>query len=293
MFTFNEEEIRRYSRHILLQEVGGTGQQKLKDAKVLVIGAGGLGSPSAFYLAAAGVGTIGLVDDDVVDLSNLQRQILHRTEDVGRPKVESGARALKAINPNVNVITYQERLTADNILAVIKDYDVILDGVDNFPTRYLVNDACVMTGKPLVDAGILRWDGLILTVLPHQGPCYRCVFPEPPPAGLVPSCQEAGVIGAVGGVMGTMQALEAIKVILGVGETLSGRMLLFDALRSRWREVKVRRDPACPVCGEHPTITELITYDLTCSLQAPADGARARSEATAAPVSADERTGAR
>ncbi|HEX6971676.1 MAG TPA: molybdopterin-synthase adenylyltransferase MoeB [Limnochordia bacterium] len=267
VLPFDEEEIRRYSRHILLPEVGGTGQRKLKEARVFIVGAGGLGSPAAFYLAAAGVGTIGVVDDDAVDTSNLQRQILHRTEDVGRPKVESAARALRAINPHVDVITYKERLTASNVRAIIREYDVIVDGVDNFPTRYLVNDACVLEGKPLVDAGVLRWDGVILTVQPRVGPCYRCIFPEPPPPGLVPSCQEAGVIGAITGVMGTLQALEAVKVILGVGETLNGRLLLFDALQSRFREVKARRDPGCAVCGDHPTITEPVEYDLTCELQ--------------------------
>lgn len=269
MFNFSDEEIRRYSRHIILQEIGGKGQQRLKDGRALIVGAGGLGSPSAFYLAAAGVGTIGVVDDDVVDLSNLQRQILHRTEDVGRPKVESAAQALEALNPNVKVVRHQLRLGADNILDIVKEYDVVLDGVDNFPTRYLVNDACVMAGVPLVDAGILRWDGLILTVLPKKGPCYRCIFPEPPPEGMIPSCQEAGVIGAVGGVMGTLQALEAVKILTGVGETLAGRMLLFDALQTRFREVKARRDRGCRVCGDNPTITKLVehVYDQTCEIQ--------------------------
>lgn len=266
MFRFTEEEIRRYSRNIILQEVGGIGQQKLKDAKVLVVGAGGLGSPAAFYLAAAGVGTIGIVDDDVVDLSNLQRQILHRTEDVGTPKVDSAARALSALNPGVQVKTYRTRLGAGNVMDIIREYDVIVDGVDNFSTRYLLNDACVMAGKPLVDAGILRWDGMMMTIKPREGPCYRCIFPEPPPPGVIPSCQEAGVIGAIAGVMGTLQALEAIKLILGVGETLTGRLLLFDALEGRFRQVNAARDPNCPVCGDHPTITELVEYDLACDL---------------------------
>jgi len=273
VFPFSEEEIVRYSRHIILQEVGGVGQRKLKDARVLVVGAGGLGSPAAFYLAAAGIGTLGIVDDDVVDLSNLQRQILHRTEDVGKPKVDSAHRALTALNPGVRVVTYRERLSAANVMDLIRDYDVIVDGVDNFSTRYLLNDACVMAGKPLVDAGILRWDGMLMTIRPGEGPCYRCVFPEPPPAGVIPSCQEAGVIGAIAGVMGTLQALEAIKLILGVGETLSGRLLLFDALEGRFRQVNAAQDPDCPVCGDHPTITELIEYDLACEL--PETGAAA------------------
>lgn len=257
MFNFSEEDIVRYSRHIILKEIGGTGQQKLRDAKVLIVGAGGLGSPAAFYLAAAGIGRIGLVDDDRVDLSNLQRQILHRTQDVGRPKVESARRALTELNPGVEVEIYPFRLNASNVAELIREYDVILNGVDNFPTRYLINDACVMEKKPLVEAGILRWDGLLMTILPGQGPCYRCIFPEPPPAGVIPTCQEAGVVGAVAGIMGTLQALEAIKVILGQGETLTGRMLVFDALETRFREVKARRNENCPVCGDHPTITEL------------------------------------
>lgn len=264
MFSFSEDEIQRYSRHIILQEVGGTGQQKLKDAKVLVVGAGGLGSPSAFYLAAAGVGTIGMIDDDVVELSNLQRQILHRTEDVGVPKAESAARALKALNPGVDVKALKFRLDETNVMDIVSQYDVVVDGVDNFPARYLVNDACVLTGTPLVDAGILRWDGLCLTVKPGEGPCYRCIFPEPPPAGMVPSCQEAGVIGAIAGVMGTIQATEVVKVILGIGETLTGRILLYDALGGRFREMKAQRDKDCPVCGENPTITQPVAYDLTC-----------------------------
>jgi len=266
VFNFTNDEIIRYSRHIILQEVGGTGQQKLKDARVLIIGAGGLGSPAAFYLAAAGVGTIGIVDDDVVDLSNLQRQILHRTQDVGRPKVESAVRALTELNPGVTVKPYRMRVDASNVLDLVREYDVVVDGVDNFATRYLLNDACVMAGKPLVDAGILRWDGLLMTIKPHEGPCYRCVFPEPPPPGAVPSCQEAGVIGAIAGVMGTLQAMEAIKLILGVGETYTGRLLLYDALEGRFRQVNAVRDPNCAVCGDHPTITELVEYDWSCEI---------------------------
>lgn len=267
MFGFSEDEIVRYSRHIILPEVGGKGQKKLREAKVFVVGAGGLGSPSAFYLAAAGVGTLGVLDSDTVDLSNLQRQILHRTEDLGRPKTESALRTLTAINPNVKVVTFQTRLDASNVMDYVKDFDVVVDGVDNFPTRYLVNDACVFMGKPLVEAGILRFDGMAMTIRPGAGPCYRCVFPEPPPPGMVPSCQEAGVIGAVAGIMGVIQALEAVKLITGAGETLTGRLLIFDALETRFREVKANRDPACPVCGENPTIKELVEYDLSCDLR--------------------------
>ncbi|HLT59040.1 MAG: molybdopterin-synthase adenylyltransferase MoeB [Limnochordales bacterium] len=276
MFPFTEDEIVRYSRNIILQEVGGVGQQKLKDARVLVVGAGGLGSPAALYLAAAGVGTIGIVDHDTVDLSNLQRQILHRTQDVGKPKVESARRALEDLNPGVRVETYPVRLTAANVMDLIRDYDVVVDGVDNFATRYLLNDACVMAGKPLVDAGILRWDGLMMTIKPGEGPCYRCVFPEPPPAGVIPTCQEAGVIGALAGVMGTLQAMEVIKLLLGVGQTLTGRLLLFDGLEGRFRQVSASRDPNCPVCGDNPTVTELVEYDLACDLpgtSAPAGAA--------------------
>jgi len=267
VFSFSEDEIQRYSRHILLQEVGGSGQQRLKDSKVLVVGAGGLGSPSAYYLAAAGVGTIGIIDDDVVELSNLQRQILHDTEDVGRPKAESAARRLLALNPGIDVRVIKERLDEDNVMDLVREYDVVLDGVDNFPTRYLVNDACVLTGTPLVDAGILRWDGLCLTVKPGEGPCYRCLFPEPPPDGMVPSCQEAGVVGAIAGVMGTIQAIEVVKVLLGIGETYSGRILTFDALKGQFRELNSARDKDCPVCGENPTITKPQAYDLTCEIQ--------------------------
>ncbi|MBO8141842.1 MAG: molybdopterin-synthase adenylyltransferase MoeB [Firmicutes bacterium] len=274
MFAFTEDEIVRYSRHILLPEVGGVGQQKLKEARVLIVGAGGLGSPAAFYLAAAGIGTIGIVDDDVVDLSNLQRQILHRTQDVGTPKVESARRALEDLNPGVKVVPYRFRLDAGNVMDLIREYDVIVDGVDNFATRYLLNDACVMAGKPLVDAGILRWDGLVMTIRPGEGPCYRCVFPEPPPPGAIPSCQEAGIIGAIAGIMGTIQALETVKLILGVGETLTGRLLVVDALEGRFRQVTARRDPGCPVCGENPTITQLVEYDLACDIRGNGAGDR-------------------
>ena len=264
---FNQEDIIRYSRHIILKEVGGKGQQKLRESKVLVVGAGGLGSPVLFYLAAAGIGTLGVVDNDTVDLSNLQRQILHRTADIGRPKVESAKSTLEALNPGVNVVTYPIRLGPENVMEIIRDYDVVVDGVDNFPARFLLNDACVMAGKPMVEAGILRFDGLAMTIKPGEGPCYRCVYASPPPAGAVPSCQEAGVIGVVAGILGTIQANEVIKLILGIGEPLVGRLLIFDALETKFREIKVNRDPHCPGCGENPTITELVEYELACSMR--------------------------
>lgn len=264
---FSEEDIQRYSRHIILKEVGGKGQAKLRESKVLIVGAGGLGSPVSLYLAAAGVGTIGIVDNDEVDLSNLQRQVLHTTADVGTPKVESAKETLTAINPGVEVIPHQLWLNASNVKDLIKDYDLVIDGVDNFPARFLLNDACVMDGKPLVEAGILRWEGMVMTIKPEEGPCYRCVFPEPPPAGAVPTCQEAGVIGAIAGVMGVLQATEAIKVLLGIGETLSGRLLTFDALATKFREIKIKKNPDCPVCGDNPTITELVDYELKCELR--------------------------
>lgn len=267
MFGLNDDQIVRYSRNILVKEIGGGGQQRLQDARVLIVGAGGLGAPSALYLAAAGVGVIGIIDDDAVELSNLQRQILHRTRDIGAAKVDSAHRALTDLNPDVNVKTYNVRLDAGNVMDVINDYDIVVGGVDNFPTRYLVNDACVIANKPLVEAGILRWNGVIMTIRPGEGPCYRCVFPEPPPEGSVPSCQEAGVVGALAGVIGAMQALETIKVIVGVGESLTGRMLLFDALETGFREVTVRRNERCPVCGDMPTITEPVEYELSCGMR--------------------------
>ncbi len=263
---FNNDQIRRYSRHILLPEVGGAGQRKLLEGKVLLIGSGGLGSPCAFYLAAAGVGILGLVDDDVVDLSNLQRQILHFTADVGRPKVESAREKLEALNPDIRVITHKDRMTSETIMDVIKHYDVIVDGSDNFPTRYLVNDACVLAGKPLSHGGIFRFDGQLMTILPKQGPCYRCLFPEPPPPGLVPSCQEAGILGVVAGTIGVAQATEVLKLLLGIGAPLVGRLLIYDALEMRFRTVKVPRNLECAVCGDHPTITELIDYEHFCGL---------------------------
>lgn len=263
----SEEQILRYSRNIILKEIGGIGQQKLINSKVLIVGAGGLGSPSAYYLAAAGVGTIGIVDYDRVDLSNLQRQILHRTKDIGRFKVESAKEKLNELNPDVNIITYNERLSAQNVLELIKDYDVVIDGVDNFPARYLINDACVFTKKPLIESGILRFEGMIMTIIPGEGPCYRCIYPEPPKEGAVPTCSQAGVLGAVAGVMGTLQAVEAIKVLLNIGKSLKGRILTYNALEGRFREISWSKKSKCPVCGENPTITELKEYALECDLR--------------------------
>ena len=263
---FSEEEIKRYSRHIILKEVGGKGQKKLREARALVVGAGGLGSPVAYYLAAAGVGTLGIVDDDVVDVSNLQRQILHRTSGVGAKKTDSAAERLQALNPGVVVEKHTLRLARDNVEGIISGYDVIINGVDNFPSRYLLHDACFFAGKPLIEAGVLQFLGQMMTIVPGEGPCYRCVFPEPPPPGSVPSCQEAGVLGAVVGVMGVMQATEAIKLILGVGKPLVGRILIYEALSGTFREVKFRRNPKCPLCGEEPTISDLIEYSLECEI---------------------------
>ena len=266
---FSEEEIHRYSRHIVLPEVGGIGQKQINRASVLVVGAGGLGSPVAFYLAAAGVGTIGIVDNDVVDTSNLQRQILHTTADVGRKKVESARETLLALNPNLTIVPHDVRLNSGNILTILKDYDMVAEGSDNFPTKFLVNDACVMTGTPLSMAGIFRFSGQILTVVPHEGPCYRCLIPQPPPPGAIPSCQEAGVLGAMAGAVGVIQATEILKLILGKGEVLSGRLLLFEALQMRFEPIEVKRNPECPVCSEAPSITELIDYDIACEMQQP------------------------
>ena len=266
MVDFSEEEIKRYSRHIILKEVGGKGQKKLREARVLVVGAGGLGSPAAYYLAAAGVGALGIVDDDVVDVSNLQRQILHRTSGVGAYKTDSASEQLKALNPGVVVEKHAVRLARDNVEGIIADYDVIINGVDNFPSRYLLHDACFFGGKPLVEAGVLQFLGQVMTILPGEGPCYRCVFPEPPPPGSVPSCQEAGVLGAVAGVLGIMQATEAIKLILDVGRPLVGRIMIYEALSGSFREVKFRRNPRCPLCGEEPSIRELAEYSLECEI---------------------------
>ena len=257
---FTEDEISRYSRHILLREVGGVGQAKLREARVLLVGAGGLGSPLLMYLAAAGVGTIGLVDDDVVDLSNLQRQIAHTTGSLGTPKVDSAIARANAINPLVKVVPHRTRLAPGNILDVFRDYDIVCDGTDNFPTRFMISDACVLAKKTLVSAAVLRFDGQLSTFKPHAGegcPCYRCLYPTPPPDGLVPSCSEAGILGAVTGVMGTLQATEVLKEILGIGESMSGRVLVWDALSARFRTIKLRPDPACIACGPNATLTDL------------------------------------
>ncbi|HEY4484696.1 MAG TPA: molybdopterin-synthase adenylyltransferase MoeB [Nitrospiria bacterium] len=258
---FNDQQIQRYSRHIILPEVGGKGQKRICQAKILIIGAGGLGSPAALYLAAAGVGTIGLVDADTVDLSNLHRQILHHTRDVGRLKVESGRDKMLAINPEVKVVAHPERFTAKNALALLKDYDIVLDGTDNFPAKFLINDACYFARKPLVHGGILRFDGQVFTILPGQSACYRCIHRQPPPTGLIPTCQEAGVLGVLAGVIGTLQATEALKLILGIGRPLTDRWLIYDALTGRFREARVRRQENCPLCGENPTITELTEHE--------------------------------
>jgi molybdopterin/thiamine biosynthesis adenylyltransferase/rhodanese-related sulfurtransferase len=263
--TLAPEQAQRYSRHLLIPEIGERGQLKLLNSKVLVIGAGGLGSPAALYLAAAGVGTLGIVDSDVVDATNLQRQILHNTERLGRPKVESARETIAALNPDVTVNAYQERLTAANIDRIISGYDVIVDGADNFPTRYLVNDASVKHRIPVVHGSIYRFEGQVTVFKPFEGPCYRCLFQQPPPPELAPSCAEAGVLGVLPGIIGSIQANEAIKLLLGIGEPLIGRYLLFDALEESFREVKLRRDPDCPVCGEHPTITEYIDYEGFCA----------------------------
>jgi sulfur-carrier protein adenylyltransferase/sulfurtransferase len=262
----NNDEVARYSRHLILPEVGMEGQQKLKAAKVLCVGTGGLGSPLAFYLAAAGIGTLGLVDFDVVDASNLQRQIIHSTKDVGRPKIESATEKLTALNPFLNVVKHETMLTSANALEIIRQYDVVADGTDNFPTRYLVNDACVLTGKPNAYGSIFRFEGQASVFATEEGPCYRCLYPEPPPPGLVPSCAEGGVLGILPGLVGVIQATEVIKLILGKGEPLIGRLLLVNALDMKFRELKLRKNPECPVCGMHPTVTKLIDYQQFCGI---------------------------
>ena len=271
----SHEEVLRYSRHLILPDVGVEGQRKLKAAKVLLVGAGGLGSPAALYLAAAGVGTIGIVDFDVVDATNLQRQILHGTSTIGIPKLESARQRIEDLNPNVHVEMLATRLTSENALDIIREYDIVADGTDNFPTRYLVNDACVLLGKPNVYGSIFRFEGQASVFYAKEGPCYRCLYAEPPPAGLVPSCAEGGVLGVLPGIIGSVQALEAIKLIIGRGDTLIGRLLLFDALRLKFRELKLERDPDCPVCGRNPTIKSLIDYEAFCGVvEEPAyDGA--------------------
>lgn len=259
---FTNEQLERYSRHIILKEIGVKGQKKLMNGSVLIIGAGGLGAPAAMYLAAAGVGKIGIVDADVVDLSNLQRQVIHTTADVGRPKVESAAETMRAINPDVEVVTYHEFISSANIMDIIKDYDFVLDGTDNFPAKFLINDACVMADKPFSHAGILRFKGQLMTVIPHQSPCYRCVFKTMPPKDAIPTCKQAGVIGAMAGVIGSLQALEAVKFLTGAGELLTGKLLTFDALTMKFHTVKLPpRGDGCAVCSDHPEITELIDYE--------------------------------
>src|ERR1700680_4527908 len=266
--TLSNDEILRYSRHLIMPEVGMEGQLKLKAAKVLCIGAGGLGSPLALYLGAAGVGTLGIVDFDVVDYTNLQRQIIHSTADVGRPKLDSAAEKLKAMNPFLNIRKFNTRLSSDNALDLFKEFDIIADGTDNFPRRYLLNDACVLTGKPNVYGSIFRFEGQASIFATEEGPCYRCLYPEPPPPGLVPSCAEGGVLGILPGLVGVMQATEVIKLILGVGDPLIGRLLLIDALGMKFRELKLRKDADCPVCGTHPTVTKLIDYQQFCGIPA-------------------------
>jgi sulfur-carrier protein adenylyltransferase/sulfurtransferase len=262
-----KEEVMRYSRHLIMPEVGMDGQLKIKAAKVLCIGTGGLGAPLGLYLAAAGVGRIGLVDFDVVDSTNLQRQVLFGTKDVGRPKIAAAADRLRDLNPDIRIDTYETHLSSENALELFKDYDIIVDGTDNFPTRYLVNDACVITGKPNVYGSIFRFEGQITVFGYPGGPCYRCLYPEPPPPGLVPSCAEGGVLGVLPGIVGTIQAAETLKLIIGKGEPLIGRLLLFDALAMKFRELKLRKNPECPVCGEHPTVTKLIDYAEFCGVR--------------------------
>jgi adenylyltransferase/sulfurtransferase len=281
------EQLSRYSRQVILEDVGVSGQRRLLDSKVLVVGAGGLGSPASLYLAAAGVGTLGIVDGDRVDLSNLHRQIIHFTHDIGRPKTQSARRTLEDVNPEVTVVPYQTTLTSENAMEILGPYHVVVNGSDNFPTRYLVNDACVLLGKPLVDASVLKWEGQATVFLPGRG-CYRCLFPTPPPPGSVPSCAEGGVIGALAGYMGSLQAVEAVKILLGVGETLANRMLLVDMLAGEVRTLRWSRNPACPVCGDHPTVTELIDYQEFCGLPGRGHLAAAVVEGDVPEVDAEE-----
>ena len=267
MIEFTDEQIERYSRHIILPEVGGSGQQKMLKAKVLLLGAGGLGSPAAYYLAAAGIGNLGIVDFDQVDLSNLQRQIIHSTERIGMLKTESAKKTIQALNPDVNVTLYNEKMDSSNIMSLIKDYDYVVDGSDNFPTRYLVNDACVMKNKTLIHGSIYRFEGQVTVFKPSDGPCYRCLYPEPPPPGMVPNCQEGGVLGVLAGVIGNLQVVEVLKLILGIGKPLVGKLLIYDALNTEFRSLRLRRDANCPICGEKPTIKELVDYEEFCGLQ--------------------------
>jgi adenylyltransferase/sulfurtransferase len=267
MIEFTDEQIERYSRHIILPEVGGSGQQKMLDARILLLGAGGLGSPAAYYLAAAGIGNLGIVDFDQVDLSNLQRQIIHSTERIGMLKTESAKKTIQALNPDVNVTLYNEKMDSNNIMSLIKDYDYVVDGSDNFPTRYLVNDACVMKNKTLIHGSIYRFEGQVTVFKPGDGPCYRCLYPEPPPPGMVPNCQEGGVLGVLAGVIGNLQVVEVLKLILGIGKPLVGKLLIYDALNTEFRSLRLRRDANCPICGEKPTIKELVDYEEFCGLQ--------------------------
>ena len=273
---FSNDEIARYSRHLIMPEVTLEGQKRIKAASILCIGTGGLGSPIALYLAAAGIGRLGLIDFDVVDFSNLQRQILHGTDDVGRKKLNSAKDRIKAINPNVQVDLHDCMFRSENAMQIVQDYDIVVDGTDNFPTRYLSNDVCVLAKKPNVYGSIFRFDGQCTVFAPHLGgPCYRCMFPEPPPPGMVPSCAEGGVLGVLPGIIGVLQAIEAIKLIIGIGDSLVGRLVSFDALKLRFREFKIRKDPKCPICGDHPTIHELIDYDQFCGIpQADAETAK-------------------
>ena len=274
------QQVKRYSRHIIMGQVGSLGQRKLINAKVLIIGAGGLGSPSAVYLALAGVGTVGIVDFDVVEVSNLQRQILHRNDDVGRSKGLSAKQTLNAYNPDVNVVVHDTRISSENALEIIEQYDIVINGADNFPSRYLVNDACYLLSKPLVDGSILIFDGQATVFMPGGG-CYRCLFPTPPPPGMVPNCAEAGVLGALTGLVGSIQATEALKLILGIGESLQSRLLLIDALSMDFREVRLKKDPGCPLCGENPTVSELIDYEIFCGLPSLAEAAEVATVAAA------------
>ena len=267
MIEFTDEQIERHSRHMILPEVGGSGQQKMMDARVLLLGAGGLGSPAAYYLAAAGIGNLGIVDFDQVDLSNLQRQIIHSTERIGMLKTESAKKTIQALNPDVNVTLYNEKMDSNNIMSLIKDYDYVVDGSDNFPTRYLVNDACVMKNKTLIHGSIYRFEGQVTVFKPGDGPCYRCLYPEPPPPGMVPNCQEGGVLGVLAGVIGNLQVVEVLKLILGIGKPLVGKLLIYDALNTEFRSLRLRRDANCPICGEKPTIKELVDYEEFCGLQ--------------------------
>jgi len=266
MIDFTDEQIERYSRHIILPEVGGAGQQKMLEARVLLLGAGGLGSPAAYYLAAAGIGNLGIVDFDTVDLSNLQRQIIHSTERIGMLKTESAKKTIQALNPDVKVTLYNEKLDSGNIIKLLENYDYVVDGSDNFPTRYLVNDACVMKNKTLIHGSIYRFEGQVTVFKSDEGPCYRCLYPEPPPPGMVPNCQEGGVLGVLAGVIGNLQVVETLKLILGIGKPLIGKLLIYDAMNTEFRNLKLRKDPKCPVCGEQPTIKELVDYEEFCGL---------------------------